>query len=180
VLARDSRADDGARVEVSLSTKALVDPELHSFLAQQLEAASVAPQRLCIAIAETAAVQGTDRTALALRRLADLGCELGIDRFGAGVASFLHVERLPFSYVKLDGALVAGLADGEGARLVVKAITDVAHGLGMRTVAPHVLEHHTLRLLRELRVGYAQGPALALARAATELQLAPPQAVPRV
>ena len=179
VLARDSRAGSGARVEVSLSTKAPADPELHSFVATELHAAGVDPAGLCIAIAETAAVQGTDRTAVFLRRLAELGCELGLDRFGAGVASFLHVERLPITYVKLDGALIERLESDESARLVVKAITDVAHGLGMRTVAPRVSDHGTVHLLRGLRVGYAQGPALALARASTDSQVTRPPAAPR-
>ncbi len=171
MLAREGHAGSGARLEVSLSTKAPADADLHAFVAQELRTSGADPAGLCIAIAETAAIHGTDRTSLSLRRLADLGCELGLDRFGGGVASFLHVERLPVGRVKLDRALVERLAAAESARLVVKAIVDVAHGLGIRTVAPRVPDEGTLRLLRGLGVGYVQGAAVASAWPVTDLPL---------
>lgn len=170
LLAAERRAGSDAHVEVSLSTKASCDPDLHVFVARELELAGLDAAGVSIAIAEAAAVHGTDRTALFMRRLADIGCELGLDRFGSGVGSFLQVEQLPVGYVKLDHALVGRLSEAGGARLVVKSIADVASGLGLRTVAPHVSDQATLRILRAAGVGYAQGPALGLARPAAELR----------
>ena len=174
-----ARAGSGARIEVSLSTKAPSDPDLPGFIAEELRKVGAEPAGLALSIAESAAMHGTDRTSLFLRRLADIGCEVGLDRFGAGVASFLHVDRLPVSYVKLDPDLVAGLVGSESARLVAKSIADVARGLGLRTVAPGVSDDETLQLLRGIGVGYAQGPAVAPARPVTELRLSrPPEQSP--
>ena len=175
VLAREG---SGARLEVSLSTKAPSDPDLPAFVAEELRKVGADPADLCLSIAESSAMHGTDRTSLFLRRLAEIGCEVGIDHFGAGVASFLHMERLPVAYVKLESDLVAGLVGSERARLVAKSIADVARGLGLRTVAPGVSDEETLRLLRGLGVGYVQGPAVAPARPATELRLSPPADLP--
>ena len=90
------------------------------------------------------------------------------------MASFLHVERLPVAYVKLDPDLVAGLVGSESASLVVKSIADVARGLGLRTVAPAVADEETLQLLRRLGVQYVQGAAVAPARPVTDLRVSHP------
>ena len=177
-------ADEGpdgiaGRVEVALSSKAPVDPDLHDFVARELDAAGVDAAALCLTIPETAAIHGTDRTSLFLRRLADLGCEVGLGHFGAGVASFLHVERLPVGYVKLDGALVERLPHSQSARLIVKSIADIAHGLGMRTMADAVSEPGTPRLLGALGVGYVQGDAVSAARPVGEVDLGRPADVLR-
>lgn len=164
---------DGRRplLEVALSTRALTDAGLPAFVAERLAGAGADPSRLCLTIAETAAIGGGERAALFTRRLADLGCNVGLDRFGAGLASFRHVEHLPVGYLKLDAGLVESLRTSEGSRLVLRSIAEIARGLGRLTVARAVPDRETLALAREARIDYAQGPAVGPARPVEELRI---------
>lgn len=59
-------------------------------------------------------------------------------------------------YLKLDGDLIRNLPDSPTDQLVVRAMVDVAHGLGQRTIAEFVGSEKCLDLLRDLGVDYAQ------------------------
>ena len=59
--------------------------------------------------------------------------------------------------IKIDGAFIRNMLDDEGDRLFVKALNEVAQGLGRVTVAEFVENAQTLAMLRELGIQYAQG-----------------------
>ena len=60
-------------------------------------------------------------------------------------------------YIKIDGYFIQNLDKSADDQLFVKAIVDVANGLGIMTVAEFVQNHETLLLLDEFGVDYAQG-----------------------
>jgi diguanylate cyclase (GGDEF)-like protein/PAS domain S-box-containing protein len=165
-LLRDERR---SIVEVALSARSLTDPGLPSFIAERLAAAGAEAGRLCVTIPETAAIGGGDRAGLFTRRLADLGCEVGLDRFGAGLASFRHVEHLSVGYLKIDAGLVESLRTSVGSRLVLRSMAEVARGLGRQTSARSVPDPESLALVRDAGIDYAQGPAVGRARPFEEL-----------
>ena len=171
VLAAEQRAGGDARLEVALSAKGGIDAKLADFVADELRVAGADARGLSLAIPETAALRGGGSAGLALRRLSELGCEIGLDAFGTGLASFVHVEGLPVAYLKLDEGLVRRVRTSHATRLVARAIASIARGLGRRTVARSVPDRETLVLLRRLGVSCAQGPALGEPRPADEQQL---------
>jgi EAL domain-containing protein (putative c-di-GMP-specific phosphodiesterase class I) len=67
------------------------------------------------------------------------------------------LKHLPIDYLKIDGEFVRGLASNPADRVVVKAMVDIARGLGMKTIAEFVEDAETVTLLRELGVDYSQG-----------------------
>ena len=89
--------------------------------------------------------------------MADLGCEFALDDFGAGFASFYYLKHLAFDLLKIDGEFVTDLANSQTNQLVVKAVVDIARGLGKRTIAEFVEDDETLELLRGMGVDFAQG-----------------------
>ena len=60
-------------------------------------------------------------------------------------------------YVKLDGEFIQNLPRSSVDEHMVKAIVDVAHGLGIKTVAESVADDETIRMLQERGVDFAQG-----------------------
>lgn len=94
-------------------------------------------------------------------RMRTLGCLVALDDFGSGFGSFTYLRHLPVDELKIDGDFVRHLPGNAADGLLVKAIVDVARGLGMRTVAEHVGSEPALDLLRELGVDLAQGFHLA-------------------
>ena len=67
------------------------------------------------------------------------------------------MKHLPFDYLKIDGDFIRNMPASKADQLTVKAIVQIAHGLGKRTVAEFVGDEATLRLLGRYGVDYAQG-----------------------
>ena len=86
-----------------------------------------------------------------------LGCELALDDFGTGFGSFTYLKHLDARYLKIDVEFVRNLVFNETDQKVVKAIVDIAHSLGMMTIAEGVEDAATLAALKQRGVDYAQG-----------------------
>jgi EAL domain-containing protein (putative c-di-GMP-specific phosphodiesterase class I) len=151
---------NGARplmLGVNLSGRSFGDPELHAFLADELRRTGVDPSRLIIEITETHAIANLDEAREFASRLTRLGCRFALDDFGTGFGSFHYLKYLPVDFVKLDGDFIRDLPRNTSDQVLVKAMADVAHGLGMLTIAEFVETEATLKILEGFGVDYAQG-----------------------
>ena len=83
--------------------------------------------------------------------LRTLGCRFALDDFGAGFASFYYLKHLDFDYLKIDGEFITKLTDNPTDQLIVKALVDIAHGLGTKTVAEFVGDEATVRAATRAR-----------------------------
>ena len=93
-------------------------------------------------------------------QLKALGCRFSLDDFGSGFSSFGYLKALPFDYLKIDGVFVRDIASNAINRAMVKAINEVGHVMGLKTVAEYVENDATLAVIRELGIDYAQGYAV--------------------
>ena len=64
-----------------------------------------------------------------LTRFRIKGIGLALDDFGTGYSSLLQLRQLPFTEVKIDQAFVADVPSSRDSRLIIQAVTDLAHGL---------------------------------------------------
>jgi len=147
----------GLSLAVNLSGRVLDDPSLLEWFHEQLRRSRVDPGNLIVEITETAAVANVQDAIAFMRQIKGLGCRFALDDFGSGFSSFAYLKQLPVDIVKIDGAFIQNLASSEQDQLFVKALTDVARGLGKVTVAEFVENAATLKLLERFGVDYAQG-----------------------
>jgi EAL domain-containing protein (putative c-di-GMP-specific phosphodiesterase class I) len=145
------------RVAVNLSALSVTDRGMLSHIERELNRHRVDPRRLVLEITETAAISDMPRAQAFCAGVQALGCAIALDDFGVGFGSFYYAKRLPFRYLKIDGDFVRGLRSSHEDRLMVKAIADVARGMGRQTIAEFVGDAPTMELLGELGVDYAQG-----------------------
>lgn len=145
------------RLSVNLSANALDDPSLLGFLQERLAGRGIAPERLMFELTETAAINSLAHAARLMQGMKALGCRFALDDFGSGYASYAYLRNLPVDVIKIDGAFIRDIATNPGDRILVKAITDMAHGLGKRVVAEFVENAAILEVLAELGVDDAQG-----------------------
>jgi EAL domain-containing protein (putative c-di-GMP-specific phosphodiesterase class I) len=124
---------------------------------QSIASTGINPRSLIFEVTETAAIVNIETARRFAERLGELGCAFALDDFGAGFGSFYYLKHLPFDYLKIDGDFIRNLPASKADQLTVKAIVQIAHGLGKRTVAEFVGDDATLRLLRRYGVDYAQG-----------------------
>jgi diguanylate cyclase (GGDEF)-like protein/PAS domain S-box-containing protein len=157
ILAEQQASGRELVLSVNLSAKSITDPELPALIARALEAEGANPRGLCLEVTETAAIVNVERAKSFAGAVGDLGCELSLDDFGAGFASFYYLKHLSFDVLKIDGEFVRDLTTSQMNKLLVKSVVDIARGLKKRTVAEFVGDQPTLELLREMGVDFAQG-----------------------
>jgi len=151
------KMNPGLSLAVNLSGRVLDDPSLLEWFHQQLQQSRIDPSSLVVEITETAAVANVQDAIAFMREIKALGCRFALDDFGSGFSSFAYLKQLPVDIVKIDGAFIQSLATSAEDQLFVKALTDVAKGLGKVTVAEFVENAETLRLLGGFGVDFAQG-----------------------
>jgi EAL domain-containing protein (putative c-di-GMP-specific phosphodiesterase class I) len=148
---------EGMGIAVNLSALSIVDMEMLGHIERELLRHGVAPARLTLEVTETAAISDMARAQSFCEGAAALGCPLALDDFGVGFGSFHYLKRLPFSCLKIDGEFIRGLCSCAHDRLLVRALVQVARGMGLKTIAEWVGDEQTIALLRELGVDGAQG-----------------------
>jgi len=144
-------------VAVNLSARNLLDRELPADVARVLQRHGLAPERLVLEITETTMMSELDVVEAVLAQLRRLGVELSVDDFGTGYSSLAFLQRVQVNEVKVDRSFVAGLADSDSDRALVRATVQLAHSLGARAVGEGVENEELARVLRELGCDYAQG-----------------------
>jgi diguanylate cyclase (GGDEF)-like protein/PAS domain S-box-containing protein len=144
-------------LSVNVSARSAGDAELLAVIGSELAAAGVAPADLVVELTETAAVADIPRARAFAEAVRALGCGFALDDFGAGFGSFSYLKHLPFDVLKIDGEFVANAEDNETDRLVIAAVTGIAHGLGRTTVAEFIEDGPVIDLLLAHGVDYGQG-----------------------
>jgi EAL domain-containing protein (putative c-di-GMP-specific phosphodiesterase class I) len=92
-----------------------------------------------------------------LTRFRIKGIGLAIDDFGTGYSSLMQLRHLPFTEVKIDQAFIADADRSSDCRLIIKTITDLAHGLGLIATAEGVETLEQLHLVKEIGCDFVQG-----------------------
>ncbi|WP_433301338.1 EAL domain-containing protein [Actinoplanes sp. CA-030573] len=147
----------GMCLQINLSGRSVGDPRLTEEVERLIERYDVDPAQLTFEITETALIGNLSEARRFADRVRDLGCELALDDFGSGYASFRYLRIFPIDLVKIDGEYVVDLVANPQDQVLVRALVQVCQAYGIHTVAEFVQDEPTLRLLRELGVDYVQG-----------------------
>lgn len=151
------KSDKSLVYSINLSILDLEDKKFLQFLRTEISKNSIDPKRLIFEITETAAVRNLDMAINFIRELRAMGCSFSLDDFGAGFTSFRYLKEMEVDYIKIDGSFIRKLTENKHDRLFVKAIVDVANGMGIKTVAEFVENKETIDIIREYGLDYAQG-----------------------
>lgn len=147
-------------LNINVSPRSLADATFLETFAELVTSSGVRPARLGVEITETAIVNDMGRVTDAVRAIHATGCRLVLDDFGSGFSSFYYLKQMPLHCLKIDGSFVRYLSRSNEDRHLVRAMVEMARGLGMLTTAEYVQDEETLQVLRSLGVDHAQGYAL--------------------
>ncbi len=92
-----------------------------------------------------------------LQPLLDFGFRLALDDFGSGYSSYMYLANLPISFLKIEGWLVLNMQREHKIASIVESIASFARKEGIQTIAEHVENAETARILREIGVDWGQG-----------------------
>jgi len=151
------RAGAPVSLHMNISGASMTDLSVLEFIERRLDEGEADPARCTFEITQTARIEDYDAAAGFADRLSEFGCEVAIDDYGAGFGSFSYLKKVPFDVIKIDGAFVREMPSNDADQLTVKAIVEIARGLGKRTIAEFVEDETTTQMLREYGVDMAQG-----------------------
>ena len=155
---------------INLSGSSLNDASLFDFVQAKLNEYSIPPERICLEITETAAINHLSEARSFIRELKQSGCRFALDDFGSGFSSFNYLKHLPVDYLKIDGCFVRDIVNDPINHAMVTAINEVAHTMNIRTVAEWAESPAIVTQLRELGVDYVQGYAVGAPVALEEIK----------
>ena len=120
---------------LNVSLHSLSDPGFCGELSRMVHRSGLDASWITLEIAEQDAVGDLPLVIENTARIRMLGFNLALDNFGTAYSSLLQLSQLPFSELKLDRALVAGMDADVTRQVVAGASASLARGLGMRVVA---------------------------------------------
>jgi diguanylate cyclase (GGDEF)-like protein len=157
LIGEREKAGAPVSLHMNISGASVTDLSVLEFIERRLDEGEADPARCTFEITQTARVEDYDTAAGFADRLTEFGCEVAIDDYGAGFGPFAYLQKVPFDVIKIDGAFIRDLPRNDADQLTVKAIVDIARGLGKRTIAEFVEDEDTRALLQEYSVDMAQG-----------------------
>ena len=144
-------------ISINLSGTSLTNTTFLKFVISQLNKHSVAPNKICFEITETAAISNLNKAIKFITTLKDFGCKFALDDFGSGLSSFAYLKNLPVDYVKIDGMFVKDIVDDPIDHAMVKSINEIGQLMGKQTIAEFVENDEIMAELKKIGVNYAQG-----------------------
>jgi EAL domain-containing protein (putative c-di-GMP-specific phosphodiesterase class I) len=122
-----------------------------------LQSAGVAPDRVIVEITESTAMADPDRTQKILAELHAWGLRLALDDFGTGYSSLARLKHMPVDVLKIDRTFVRDVDRDEGLASMVRAMVQLARGLGMTPLAEGIETREELAHMLEAGCGVGQG-----------------------
>ena len=153
--------DDCCIFNINLSGQSLSDPQFLDYVRDKFEQFGLPGAHFCFEITETAAISNLDSAQRMMAALKTTGCSFALDDFGTGLSSFSYLKHLPVDFLKIDGDFVRNVEHDHADLAMVRSINQVAHYLGIKTVAEYVESEGVREVLAHVGVDYGQGYALA-------------------
>jgi diguanylate cyclase (GGDEF)-like protein/PAS domain S-box-containing protein len=136
-------------VAVNLASLQFQALDFVDIVERRLAEAGLPGEALELELTERMLMDDLEPVQAALQRLRALGVHLAVDDFGTGYTSLGRLKDLPVDRLKIDRSFVHDLPHGRGSAAIARAIIQMAHSLGLRTLAEGVeteLQRDWLRL----------------------------------
>jgi diguanylate cyclase (GGDEF)-like protein len=156
-IARWRDQDMSVSVAVNIAPTDLTGSELPLVVARGLREHDLPPGMLQLEITERIVTHAMDEAKRNLAELRSLGVSISLDDFGTGYSSLLRLSSLQVDEIKIDRGFISAMSQGERAVGIVRALIDLAHTLGMPSIAEGVETAAEMRMLEALGCDGVQG-----------------------
>lgn len=156
-------------ISVNVSAKQLLLSDMVLTVETILDNLELSANSLILEITESLMIDNILDSSRILDRIRSRGVKLAIDDFGTGYSSLTYLQGLPVDYLKLDKSMIDVMDDARGEH-VTRATIDLAHGLGLKTIAEGVEDEIQRQKLKEMGCDMIQGYLLSKPLPAEELE----------
>lgn len=160
------------RIAVNLSGRELDSPELVDFIEGTLLHNGIDAARLEIELTEEIFIDNIAHNLEQLVRVSRLGVQLAIDDFGVGYSSLAYLRNFPVNLLKIDRSFVEHVDTRQEDAMIVRAVINLAHNLGVRVAAEGIETDAQLAFLRKHNCDVAQGYLIGKPVAVDKLEVA--------
>jgi len=144
-------------IAINLAGQSIASSGFLEYLIDAVESSVIPAQNICFEVTETTALGNLEEARNFIFDVKDIGCHFALDDFGTGLSSFSYLKALPLDYLKIDGSFITGILNDAVSEEMVKAIQQVCHLMGLKTIAEFVESDEIKEHLKKLGINYAQG-----------------------
>jgi EAL domain-containing protein (putative c-di-GMP-specific phosphodiesterase class I) len=155
-------------VAVNLSALQFARGNIEQTVSNAVADAGILPQMLELELTESIMIRNTERVLATVKRLKQKGFVFTIDDFGTGYSSLQYLKRFEVDKLKIDQSFVRDIIDDEDDAAIVRAIVQIAKGLGLKTIAEGVETAEIMGLLQQYQCDEVQGYYLARPMSASQ------------
>ncbi len=155
---------------IGLSVRQFKDDNLVREVARIFADNDIQPGDVEFELTETAFAENIEMVSLCMRPLSFFGINFLLDKFGAGNSSFMHLQRLPISSVKIDVGFFSELNRSATDKRLIAAMVTLAHNLGKWVVVEGVETRDQRDWLQSLGCDLMQGGFFSVPRSLVQLQ----------
>jgi diguanylate cyclase (GGDEF)-like protein/PAS domain S-box-containing protein len=157
-------------VAVNLSAAQFRREGIEETVTRALNDSGLPAQWLELELTESILIQDAEQVLASVRRLKQLGVKLSIDDFGTGYSSLSYLKRFDIDKLKIDQSFIRDLASDPDDAAIVRAVIQMSHSLGLRTIAEGVETPEMVQQLQAFGCDEAQGYHYARPMPAAEME----------
>jgi len=144
-------------ISVNVSSLQFQRDVIETDVAKALDASGLPASALELELTESLLIHDSSMISALLRRLRRRGVSLSIDDFGIGYSNLGYLKRFEISRLKIDQSFIRRLTDDRHDEAIVRAVIQLATGLGLVAIAEGVENESTLARLMDLGCHEGQG-----------------------
>ncbi|AOM81571.1 GGDEF and EAL domain-containing protein [Salisediminibacterium beveridgei] len=144
-------------VSVNLSVRQLEQESFSTGFKGILKHWRIPSEWIQVEITETLSKGNLPRILVNLNALSRMGIRIAIDDFGTGYSSFSYLTELGLNDMKVDQSFIRATAQEADTEKLVRAMLQIAEGLGLQTVAEGVETECHHEKIKALGFTYGQG-----------------------
>jgi len=145
------------RIGLNLSEADLKQCDFVRHLIDVIDDSPLQPEHIIIEVTETMLIDADGQVRASLAMLDDCGFTVCLDDFGTGFSSLTHLRAFPIRKVKIERDFIAAIHEDHQARLIIQAIVQMGHSLGLKVVVEGVESEEQELFLRAIGCRHVQG-----------------------
>jgi len=146
------------KIFVNTLSMTIHDPEFRGlYLKELLEDLEIKPENVVFEVSEKLAIDNYDLFRDAMKDYHDIGIVHADDDIGTGYSDLERIMELNPGYMKIDISFVSGIDKSYMKQEIVKALVNLAKGIGSQVIVEGIETREEYEKLKELNVPYGQG-----------------------
>ncbi len=144
-------------VAINVAPAELLSGPVLGRLFDEVTSAGLTPESIIVEVTEDSFIAEPARAREVIQDIRRHGLQVSIDDYGTGFSSLAYLRELPIQELKIDRSFVAALLEDPRSHMIITTTNQMAHGLGLRTVAEGVEDEETAQELVALGFDVLQG-----------------------